>query len=357
MAMVVDEQHDDNADEDAAASAAAAVAVPAGGPLSSEAETARVLAFLAAVEQAKACTEAEVLAALIREHRLVREHCPTRLLDSPVVWQALLAQMPLMALVRNLNKLTAVGLLAEGGENEMAIVARLTDERQLQRARIHPFNALLAMHTYQRGRGELGKMTWTPNRAVVGALQEAFYKCFKNIAPINKRVVFALDVSGSMDSHIMNSPLSSREAAAALLMTCLRQCPGSAVMAFSHTFVALPITAESDLNDVLAITHHLPFESTDCSLPMRWAQEQNIQADAFVVFTDNETNYGHVSPADALREYRRVMRVPEAKLVVFATANTPFTIADPNDEHMLDMAGLDSNTPAVMSDFLADKLL
>jgi len=52
---------------------------------------------------------AERAAALVREHRLTREMLPTQLLAQPAVWEALLEEMPLTALVRNLATLTRVG--------------------------------------------------------------------------------------------------------------------------------------------------------------------------------------------------------------------------------------------------------
>ena len=40
------------------------------------------------------------------------------------------------------------------------------------------------------------------------------------------------------------------------------------------------------LDQAAAATADLPFGGTDCSLPMRWALERRIEADAFVVYTD-----------------------------------------------------------------------
>ena len=46
-------------------------------------------------------------------------------------------------------------------------------------ARIHPFNVLVALKTYQSGHGEKGKLRWTVNSAICDALEEAFYSSFK----------------------------------------------------------------------------------------------------------------------------------------------------------------------------------
>ena len=74
------------------------------------------------VELAKAESAAEV-AALIRRHDLPREAVPTQWLNEPVVWEALLERMPMTALLRNLAKLTAVGV-AEAARRQVAGGAR-----------------------------------------------------------------------------------------------------------------------------------------------------------------------------------------------------------------------------------------
>ena len=55
----------------------------------------------------------------------------------------------------------------------------LADDERLKRARIHPFNVLLALKQYQAGHGEKGKLNWSPNRQIITALDKAFYKTFK----------------------------------------------------------------------------------------------------------------------------------------------------------------------------------
>ena len=49
----------------------------------------------------------------------------------------------------------------------------------LLQARIHPFNVLVALKTYQSGHGDKGKLRWDPNSTVCDALEEAFYNSFK----------------------------------------------------------------------------------------------------------------------------------------------------------------------------------
>ena len=113
----------------------------------------------------------------------------------------------------------------------------------------------------------------------------------------------------------------------------------------------LPITRSSTLSEAVRVTSDLPFGATDCALPMLDALEQGIEADAFIVLTDNETWAGDVHPSEALRRYRRKTGIP-AKLVVAAMTATECSIADPEDAGMLDVVGFDTAAPNVIHDFL-----
>ena len=83
---------------------------------------------------------------------------------------------------------------------------------------------------------------------------------------------------------------------------------------------------------------------------MLYALEHKLPVNTFVVYTDSETWFGDVHPAEALRNYRDVMGIP-ARLVVVAMLANPFSIADPNDAGMLDLIGFDTASPGLIADF------
>ena len=91
-----------------------------------------------AAERAKTAGTAAEVAALIREYRLPREAVPTQWLTDPFVWEALLEEMPMTALIRNLATLTRVGLLTPQGPETRQVAAQITDEARLRKARVHP---------------------------------------------------------------------------------------------------------------------------------------------------------------------------------------------------------------------------
>ena len=109
----------------------------------------------------------------------------------------------------------------------------------------------------------------------------------------------------------------------------------------------------------MATRHHItPFTCT-CTLCTQCSRRLSSLPPAraaFVILTDNETWHGDQTPAEALLQYRAQMNLPTAKLIVMAFSVSDFSIADPSDAYMLDIAGLDSAVPRIMAEFAAGKL-
>ena len=310
------------------------------------------LAMIAAFEAAKRAQTTGEIVALVRTARLPREAVPTRWLREAAVWEALLADMPLGAMVRNLATMTRVGLLVPGSAAVRAIVDRLGDRDAIVRARLHPVAILSALVTYQGGRGVRGRGTWAPVAAIVDALDGAFYRAFGAVEPSGKRVMLALDVSGSMAGSMVSGVpgLSARNASAAMALVTAATEREHAFVAFETQLAELDLSPRQRLDDVIRRISGRPFGGTDCSLPMRWAREQRRAVDVFVVYTDSETWAGPEHPSIALRKYRDATGLA-AKLVVVGMTSNGFTIADPDDAGMLDVVGFDASAPPLIADF------
>ncbi|MGI4811248.1 MAG: TROVE domain-containing protein [Janthinobacterium lividum] len=305
----------------------------------------------AAIELGRA-TDGESASALIRAHDLPREAVPTALLNDPAVWAALLERMPLTALVRSLAKLTAVGVLRPLGDHLPLVLSALGDADRLARARLHPLAILMALRTYAQGSGDRGALQWEPVQAVVDALNAAFYTAFRTVEPTGKRLLLALDVSGSMGAGgVAGSSLTPREASAALALMAAATEPQTHIVGFGASMVKLPLSPSMRLDDAVRAVSGLPFGATDCAQPMLYALERGISADAFVVYTDSETWVGPIHPVQALRQYRERTGIA-AKLVVVGLISNGFSIADPDDAGMLDVVGFDTAAPAAIADFI-----
>jgi 60 kDa SS-A/Ro ribonucleoprotein len=307
---------------------------------------------------------------LVREYRLSWEMLPDQALGKPHVWDALLdVGIPQTALMRQLPRLTNLGMLPAMGGRTAEVAARLADAERLRKARVHPVNVLVAQRTYASGRSARGESTWIPSRQIVDALDAAFYAAFGAVEPAGKRTLLALDVSGSMAmTPIANMPLTPREASAALALVQMATEPEVEVVGFTsgrpnHGYymqrarmqeidglTTLAISPRQRLDDAIRSVSDLEFGGTDCSLPMRHALKTGREVDTFVIYTDNETFAGRTHPHQALRAYREKSGIP-ARLIVVGMTATECSIADPSDPGMLDVAGFDSAVPSLITDF------
>lgn len=314
------------------------------------------IAFLQAVEKVKSVKDEKELLDLIQKHRLAREHIPNNWFSSKNVWGYLLENMGTTALIRNLGKMTSVGLLDASNTDAVdRVVKQLGDLTVLQKAKIHPLSILLALTTYRQGKGVKGSLTWNPVTKIVDALDSAFYLTFKAVEPTGQRFMLALDVSGSMGwNHIPNTSLTCRDASAALAMVTAATEPTCHIMGFSNKFQELDISPKRRLDDNIKAVSNLNFGGTDCSLPMVYALKKKIKVDNFIVYTDSETYCGSTHPSQALKEYRKKMNIPHARLIVIAMESNGFTIADPEDPGMLDIPGFDSSIPRIVHQFVTD---
>lgn len=312
-----------------------------------------ILRTLWAFERAQQADEAEI-ARLVRDYNLPMEAVPTDK-RGRAVWEALLPHAGLTFLIRNLGNLSKVGILQKGARDTIRFVTeRLTNAQALKRARVHPIQLLSALTTYKQGHGARGSGQWEVVPDLVDALDTAFYRAFGNVEPAGKRWVLALDVSGSMSmGSIAGVPgLTPRVGSAAMAMVTYKVEPSVEIMAFQHTLTPIDISRRQRLDDVVNSISNLPFGGTDCALPMLWAMKNKVEADTFVIYTDSETWFGNVHPAQALRDYRQKMGIP-ARLVVVGMVSNKFTIADPADAGMLDVVGFDTSAPEVIRQFAA----
>ena len=336
------------------------------GELPDGAKDDSALELIVAMEELRKMDDVLAGARLIRDKKLPRECVPTEWLKFPEVWDALLAAMPMTAMIRNLATMTRVGLVTQASHATNTIVGQLRDASRLAKARVHPIAVLAALTTYKSGRGVRGSGTWQPVAKIVDALDAAFYASFDAVEPSGKRMLLALDVSGSMTAGIVAGVpgLTPRIASAAMSLVTAATERDHAFVAFTAAtggyggqwgggesgITTLSISPRQRLDDVVRDIDKLPMGGTDCSLPMVWAQKHRIDVDTFVIYTDNETWAGPVHPAQALRAYREARGIP-AKLVVVGMTSTGFSIADPNDAGMLDVVGFDTSTPPVIADF------
>jgi 60 kDa SS-A/Ro ribonucleoprotein len=310
--------------------------------------------LILAFEAAQRAETEKVVIDLITTRGLPWEAIPPQWLASPDIWKALLPRLPMTALLRNLGRMTANGAIKPLSQEAGIITERLANQEAIKAARIHPLSVLVALKIYEQGHGEKGNLSWSPIRQIVDALDTAYYLSFGNVESTGKRMMLALDVSGSMSwGKIASMPITPRVGSAAMAMVTARTEANYIVTAFSHQMVPVSISPRQRLDDVVKILENISMGGTDCAQPMLYALMSRIQIDAFVVYTDSETWFGKTHPVQALEMYRQKLGIP-AKLIVVGMTSNGFTVADPNDAGMLDCVGFDLSTPQVISDFVKD---
>jgi len=305
------------------------------------------LELVRAAEAAKTARGSELFD-LVTKHDLPIEAVPSSAWDAALYRHTALAGKQSTWLVRNLSALTKYGVIPQDEEVTSFVTGVLSSKEWLHKHRIHPLSLLNALAAYRAGASRHGE--WMPSSRVEAAL-EAGLEASLGTFPTEKRVLYGLDVSGSMSVGTLSGTLiTPREGAAVLALAAIRSDPGAEVMLFSDRFIPAPFGTEHTYSQAIAMTEGLPFGRTDCALPILWAEANNRLFDAFVVITDNETWYGKTHPAAALASYRRL--VPDAALVVVGMTATEFSIGDPQDPKTLDVVGFDLSAPEAIRQFI-----
>ena len=322
-----------------------------------EAEGIDEIPIIAGFRKVQEASSEKEVAAIVREYHLPLEAIPPEKMG-PKVWEAALPFLGMTALLRNLGNLSKNGILVEGAWDVITQVAgRLTDEEQLKKGRIHPLSVLAALMTYQSGHGVRGSGAWEPVSDIRDALSESFYKAFKAVDPTGKRIVLALDVSGSMGMGALSGipGITPRVGSAAMAMVTYKTEKQVVLVAFSHTMIPVDISRCQRLDDVCHTVSQIPMGATNCALPMLWALENKVQADAFVIYSDSESWIGEIHASQALRMYRERTGIPARAIAVGMVANE-YTVFDPQDAGSLNVVGFDTAAPQIMSEFIAGRI-
>jgi 60 kDa SS-A/Ro ribonucleoprotein len=298
-----------------------------------------------AVDDAKHIKNAKELVDHISNYKLQREHIPTEFLNKPEIQEALLPHMNATALIRSLSVMTASGLISPLSSSTKYIVDRLNNKDWLRGQRIHPLSILVANRIYGQGRGLKGSLTWNTDRNILDALENAFYNAFDAIQPTNKNYMYGIDVSGSMSSQFNDTPLRFCEVAAVLAMAHVRTEPWTFVGGFASNFVDLKISSKDTLKSATEKCLKNNFGSTNPSAVLSYAKQNKMDVDCFIIITDNEVNSGNHVSSKLKSDF------PKSKMIVCGLAVNNFSIADPKNPNMLDIAGFSPEITSAISSF------
>lgn len=183
------------------------------------------------------------------------------------VWKEIVAQLPVLALVRNLAKIERAGIMKDV---RATIVAKLMSPT-LARAKIFPFQMLTAMEH-------------VTDAEVRDALRIAMETCLAGAETIAGKTLVALDVSGSMSQGNL------LEKAAIFAIATARRAPGSAMILFNEHARDFPV---SRVDSVMTQAESVPAGGgTDHGAIVGWLQKRGERFDNVVVVTDEQQERG-----------------------------------------------------------------
>ncbi|MER5419528.1 VWA-like domain-containing protein [Streptosporangium roseum] len=219
-------------------------------------------------------------------------------------------------------------------------------------------DVFLALRVYGSGRAQpnprAAAHTWQPVPAIRDALEEAYEASFGHIEPTGKRLLVAVDSSGSM-SYAGVTAGGSRlgtvyEVACAMAVMLARiERDNLHVIDVDTAVHASKVTPRTNLREIAS--WRPSGGGTDLSLPFTWAKQRKLEVDGVVVFTDNETWSGRSHPVQALAGYRNSVN-PNTRVVVAAMTAGGYSVGAPEDEDVLNVVGLDASLPMIVNGFI-----
>ncbi|KAK3102549.1 hypothetical protein FSP39_012112 [Pinctada imbricata] len=296
----------------------------------------------------------------IKINELAWEHVQTYVLKSPLIWRTLLVTMPPLALIRNLSRLSYLGLLTPGS-NEPTIEERIVCERLQKRdallaAKIHPMTILIAISRYTTGQNQRNKR-WSINEAVRRCLWAAFCTSYEMFHPTGKNLLVALNINTRMLCPVIASPALSSKMAAVAIAKIFHEVEGNQrvnCIKFDSSSEAVDMT-----RDVVTITETFPRVEgqTDFTVPFTYARNGGLNVDAFVILSDfvNDDQIGKLRRG--LSDYCAQHVGRRIKLVIIGLTSTELSEVDPEgEENLLVVPGIDINSLRKVTDFIALEL-
>jgi 60 kDa SS-A/Ro ribonucleoprotein len=223
-------------------------------------------------------------------------------------------------------------------------------------------DVFLALRVYLSGLSQpdrrAGRHTWTPVAEISDALEEAFEQSFGHVRPSGKRMLVAVDSSGSMSGAwgrnqltLGGSPLGTPFEIGCAMAAILKRIEGGNVHVIDVDTQVHPsrITTRTLIREIGS--WRPSGGGTDLSLPFAHATKHKMEVDGFVLFTDGETWAGRQHASQALAAYRSKYN-PGARVVLASMVAVGHSIAEPEDAGVLNIAGMDAALPLVATEFI-----
>jgi 60 kDa SS-A/Ro ribonucleoprotein len=249
----------------------------------------------------------------ISEGRLPHEVATSFAGSSKAVWGAIVPQLPIFALVRNLATLERHDIL----DNHRALIeSKLTNPEIIAKSKMLPFRFLTA--------AEKVSSSWATD-----ALREALELSFVNVPTIEGRTAVFLDISVSMQNDFLK--VASLFAISILKQTNLN----GRLITFNTRAKDIKVSAR---DSILTQASRIQSDGgTDVSAPMKLLHAQNDKVDTIVLISDEQQNTG--TPFyDELLRYRKAVN-PKVKTFLINISPYRNAIVNPKDPQVFYIFG------------------
>lgn len=255
----------------------------------------------------------------------------------------------------NLNTFQRHGVFADAEMVEL-IADRLRDREAIKRAKVFPYQLLVAFET-------ASKNAVIP-RQITEALQDAMEIATENVPEISGKVYVFPDISGSMHSAVTGfrpgatSAVRCIDAAALFAAAILRKNPSAEVIPFESDVVKVSLNARDSIMTNAGKLASLPAGGTNCSAPLRHLNRQKAAGDVLIYVSDNESwidtpasgRFGG-SGTETMRQWNEfASRNPAAKLVCLDIQPYAHTQAAERPD-ILNIGGFSDTVFDVVSEF------
>ncbi len=220
----------------------------------------------------------------------------------------------------NLNTFQRHGVFADAEMVEL-IANRLRDREAIKRARVFPYQLLIAY--------KMAEANAEIPRPITEALQDAMEIATENVPEIKGKVYVFPDISGSMHSAVTGyrpgatSAVRCIDAAALFAAAILRKNPTAEVIPFESDVVKIALNPRDSIMTNAQKLASLPCGGTNCSAPLRELNRCKSSGDLVIYVSDNESwidtpvhgRFGG-SGTETMKQWNEFKsRNPQAKLV------------------------------------------
>lgn len=271
-------------------------------------------------------------------------------------WKAIAVNGGWQFVRMNLNTFARHGIL-DDKDTVKTLVKILTDEKSIEKARVLPYQLLVA---YLNVGGDIPV-------ALKNALQTALDTATKNVQPFDTNgVVVAVDLSGSMGVPVSGyrgtatTAAQCSDVASLIAGTVLRRNPETTVIPFADNAFSVSLNPMDSIMTNAQKIRAAGGGGTDCSSPVREAVRRNIKADLFILVSDNQSwagsHYAHgTGVMNAWKSFKKIN--PNAKLVNIDLATNGTLQTPPGHPDVLNIGGFSDEIFAQVNAFVKGEKL